>query len=398
MEFIEQEQAAAGDLLFKTFGSPPYGYTSNVVQACVAGLLRAGKLRIETDGGQLLTAARDAGARDVFEKDRNFRRASFFPAQEGTIGAKDINRICRFFELRLNQKLDRDPGVIADAVSHNFPTQAQRLRDVLGRLKALPRLDGATERVPHALKQLEKAIESCVRVVRQTEPTLQAVKRNLDQLNDGFEQLAIFDSEITAAVLQDVRTVAIVVDYQLAQLEQLGGQSGELEVAAEQLRNQLQSEKPWRDLAGIEPQLEAVRAMYSEERCRLLANNGELEEAARGQVKAREGFATLTADQSHHVLRPIAEALPNTSADAVSPGLVELRDSARHALARAAEVANERLDQILSEGKEAPVRKVAMRLSNREIKTQAEFETVLEELRGKVEPELLAGRRVRLVE
>ena len=398
MEFIEQEQAASGDLLFKTFGSPPYGYTSNVVQACVAGLLRASKLRIETDGGQVLTATRDAGARDIFEKDRNFRRASFFPAQEGAIGAKDINRICRFFELRLNQKLDRDPGVIADAVSHNFPAQAQRLRDVLGRLNALPRQAGATERVPHALKQLEKAIEACVRVVRQTEPTLQAVKRHLDQLNDGFEQLAIFDAELTAAVLQDVRAAANVVDYQLAQLEQLGGQNGELEVAAEQIRDQLQGEKPWRDLAGIEPQLEAVRAMYIETRRRLLANNGELEETVRGQIKAREGFATLTADQSHHVLRPIAEALPNTSEDAISPGLVELRDSARHALARAAEEANERLDQILSEGKEPPVRKVAMRLRNREIKTQAEFEAVLEELRGRVEPELRAGRRVRLVE
>lgn len=398
MEFIEQENAVSGELLFKTFGGPPYGYTSNVVQACVAGLLRASKLRIEADGGQVLTAARDAGAREIFEKDRNFRRASFFPAQEGAIGAKDINRICRFFEVRLDQKLDRARGDIADAVSQCFPAQAQRLRDVQGRLNQLPRKGGEPVPVPHALVQLEKAIEACVRVVRQTEPTLQAVKRHLDELNDGFEQLSIYDAELTDAVLQGIRAAVNVVDYQLTQLEQLGGRNGELAVAAEKIRSQLQGEKPWRDLASIESQLEAVRTAYIAARRDLLVKSGELEESARGQIKAREGFATLTADQSNHVLRPISEALPKTSEEAVSPSLVEVRDGARLALGEAAEIANERLDQILSEGREAPVRKVSLRLRNREIKSQAELEALLDELRGRVEPELSAGRRVRLVD
>ncbi len=398
MEFIEQENAVGGELLFKTFGGPPYGYTSNVVQACVAGLLRASKLRIEADGGQVLTATRDAGVRDVFEKDRNFRRASFFAAQEGAIGAKDINRICKFFERRLNQRLDRDPGAIADAVSQSFATQAHRLRDVLGRLNQLPRQADESARVPHALVQLEKAIEACVRVVRQTEPTLQAVKRHLDELNDGFEQLSIYDSELTDVVLKDVREAATVEDFKLVQLEQLGGQGGELAVAAEEIRSQLHGDKPWRDLAGIAPQLEAVLAAYLEARRGLLANNGELEEAARRQIKTREGFATLTADQSNHVLRPISEALPNTTEEAVSPGLVELRDGAAAALARAAEVANERLDQILSEGQASPVRIVALGLRHREIKTQAELDSMIDEVRSKVEPELRAGRRVRLVD
>ena len=98
------------------------------------------------------------------------------------------------------------------------------------------------------------------------------------------------------------------------------------------------------------------------------------EDGRRVQIKAREGFATLTADQSHHVLRPIAEALPNTSEKAVSPSLLELRDGARHVLDEAAEIANERLDQILSESQEAPVRKVPLRLRNREIKSQDELE------------------------
>ena len=51
------------------------------------------------------SAKLDAGAREIFEKDRNFRRASFFPAMEGAIGARDINRICGFFELRQSRWL-----------------------------------------------------------------------------------------------------------------------------------------------------------------------------------------------------------------------------------------------------------------------------------------------------
>ncbi len=398
IEFIEQSQGVGGSVLLTEFGGPPYGYVSNVVRACVAGLLRAGKLRIQPDGGQLLTAPRDAGSRDVFEKDRGFKRASFFPAKEGTIGAKDINRICKFFEQRLGPKLDREKGAIADAVGEHFPAHARRLRELLSRLNQLPKPDGEPAPVPHALANLERALENCVRVVRQTEPTVQAVKRHFDDLNDGFEQLATYDAELTDEVIRQVRGDADVLNYQLAQLDQLGEHNGELEVAADAIRQQLEGDKPWRDLASIEPQLQAVREAYVAERRRTLASHGDLEESIRARVKAREGFATLTADQSHFVLRPIAEALPNTSEDAVSPRLLELRDGVRHALASAEEEANDRLDQILSEGKEPPVRKIELRLRNREIASQAELDAVLEEVRGRVEPELRAGRRVRLVD
>ena len=141
-----------------------------------------------------------------------------------------------------------------------------------------------------------------------------------------------------------------------------------------------------------------MRTAYLEARRGLLASQGQQEESARGQIKAREGFATLTADQSHHVLRPIAEALQDTTEDATSPGLVELKDQASPALTKAEEIANERLDQILSEGNKVQVRPIGHHLRNREIKSEQELETVLDELRDRVEPELRAGRHVRLVD
>ncbi len=63
--------------------------------------------------------------------------------------------------------------------------------------------------------------------------------------------------------------------YQLAQLGQLGEQNGELEVAGKAIRNQLEGERPWRDLASIEPQLQAVREAYVAERQRVLASHGD---------------------------------------------------------------------------------------------------------------------------
>ena len=89
--------------------------------------------------------------------------------------------------------------------------------------------------------------------------------------------------------------------------------------------------------------------------------------------------------------------MPNTTEEAVSPALIDLR-GAHIALARAEEDANENLDKILSEGDEPQVRKVAVRLRNREIKSQADLDTVIDEIRSRVEPELREGRRVRLVD
>ena len=79
LEHLLSEGGVSGSALLTHFGGPPYGYIPNVVKACVAGLLRGGKIRIQAEGGGEITAVRDAGVRDLFDKDRDFKRASFFP-------------------------------------------------------------------------------------------------------------------------------------------------------------------------------------------------------------------------------------------------------------------------------------------------------------------------------
>ena len=44
LDYIEAEGGIGGTTLLARFGAPPYGYTANVVRACVAGLLRAASI------------------------------------------------------------------------------------------------------------------------------------------------------------------------------------------------------------------------------------------------------------------------------------------------------------------------------------------------------------------
>src|SRR6185295_19317434 len=115
-----------------------------------------------------------------------------------------------------------------------------------------------------------------------------------------------------------------------------------------------------------------VRTAYREARTRLLERQEQLVEQARGRVKAREGFSTLTADQAHRVLRPLNDAPTDTTAEAIAPPLESLKDPFLLALKRAEDEANERLDEILSEGERPLIVKVDLASRNREVATEEE--------------------------
>jgi hypothetical protein len=158
-DHIQAEGDVGGTALLAHFGHPPYGYTANVVKACVAGLLRAGRIRVQPEGSAEITGFRDAGVRDLFEKDQVFRRANIFPAGDDDIGVPARNRICRFFEERLGQPLpDRENTAIADAVMTTFLPLAEQLRSVQARLNQLP----GSPRGPEVLGKLTEALEKCV--------------------------------------------------------------------------------------------------------------------------------------------------------------------------------------------------------------------------------------------
>jgi hypothetical protein len=393
LEHVEAEQGVSGTALLARFGGLSYGYTPSVVKACVAGLLRGGKLRVQPEGGGEITAVRDAGVHDLFEKDRDFRRASYFPAGEDDVGVPARARICQFFERDLRHPLDRDDNTIADAVAQLFPAQAQRLRTVLTQLDKLP----GRRITPAELTKLQDALEQCVRSCRQTKPTVKLVKKHLEPLHDGVTLLNVFEAELTDDAVHSVRDAAAVRDHHLAQLRAVGVIEGASAAAAERIEAQLGLERPWREIGSMAADLATVRDAYAAERARRLQAQEQRVELARGRVKARDGFGTLTADQAHKVLRPLTEVVTSTTAEAVAPALSDLKEPFEAALRRAEDEANERLDGILSEGKRPLIVKVDLALRNREVATEAEVEALVASIRERLLEQVRAGQRVRIV-
>jgi hypothetical protein len=115
-QYIKDKDGIAGSSLLVDFGGPPYGYPADVIKACLAGLLRAGAIRIRPDAGPDITSVRDPGGRDMFTKDRDFRRADILPPKDQGITQRDRVTLCKFFKDSLGIDLDRENDAIADGV------------------------------------------------------------------------------------------------------------------------------------------------------------------------------------------------------------------------------------------------------------------------------------------
>jgi len=395
LERITDEGGIGGTTLLAKFGGPPFGYPPNVVKACCAGLLRAGKLRISPEGADDITAVRDAGVKDLFEKDRAFKRANFYPVGDDGVGYQARAKICKFFEDQLKHKMDREDHHIADAVQTHFPLLAGRTRDVLQRLARMP----DRPKAPDALVKLQDAIEACLRKVRQTQPTVQQVKTHLDALRDGVQLLNLIDAELTADIVQRMTVLADVRDHQAAQLAEVGGVEQTDGAAISSLQEHLSRERPWRTVTEAESFAATIKTAYVAERTRLLGRQEDLANQARSRVKTREGFSTLTAEQSNHVLRPIAEAQTDTTAEAISPPLSKLKDAFDARLQKAEDEAIERLDELRSQKTATFVVKVDLGLKNREVATAADVDALLAELRERLLKQLdtTKGTRIRIL-
>ena len=100
---------------------------------------------------------------------------------------------------------------------------------------------------------------------------------------------------------------------------------------------------------------------------------------------------------AHRVLRPITEALWDTTPEALAPRLEQLRDGFPGRLARAKEEANDRLDQERNKRVERPVVKVDLHLRGRELESPEQIEALLRELEERLLPLLKTKQRVRIV-
>lgn len=390
-ERVKEHSGRSGAELVNYFGGPPYGYPSDVPKACVLGLLRGGHVRIRlSDGLTTVTSVRDPGVEDLFRSDKEFRKAEIFPGEEKIDNRKRI-AIRKFFNSVLDIDFEQDNEHIADAVFLHFPKQRERLALLQSRLNKLhPRPE-----LPKGLDTLQSSLEKCMRS-RLVEETVLAVSRHLDALRDGIEHLGVLLGDLTDTTLQALQAAQRVFGTEYEQLQQVGAEEG-LAEAGHELEQQLGSPRPWRDIGQVGPYVEAVRQSYRETRSNLLNGHESLAECLREKIKNREGFAKITEEQQIQVLRPIREALVDTTPDAVSPTLSYLRDSVPVRLKQAADEANQRLDTWLAETENVQIVQIRAGLTDRELQTEQDVDRLLQELRERLLAQLKGNVRIRLV-
>lgn len=389
-QYVLDRNGVTGLVLLTFFGSPPYGYAPDVVKACLAGLFRASKIQIRLEDGTSVTSIRDPGVMDLFTKDRDFKRADILPPSDRGISPRDRIAICTLFKDALGIDLDREDDAIADAVFKQFPNQVRRLRELEHRYNKLPnRLD-----LPTNLAKLQSALEKCLKS-RQVEPTLVEVKRNLDILRDGVQQLGILETDLTDAAIAAVSRAGSVQQHQVAQLEQVGSATEvQAEIAA--VAAQLAIDRPWRDIASLEPQLQQIESHYLSVRRSLLERQEQQAEAIRDKVKRRSGYARLSPDKATYVLRPVTDATYDTTAEALYPQLLELKDSAVLRLHMAEEKANSYLDDALSQATDKQVMTIAIDLTGREVSSPEEVEVLVNQLRDRLLSQLDGKSNIRI--
>ncbi|WP_242370713.1 BREX system P-loop protein BrxC [Anaeromyxobacter sp. SG26] len=391
LRHIETGNGATGQSLLKDFARPPFGWPADVIRACVVGLLRASKIRLRPEEGAEITSYRDPNARDLLLGSRELRRAEILPARDAAVSPRDRVEICGFFERYLGVALERDNEPIAEAAFLHFPARRERLRQLEQLLSRLPDRPA----LPPALDKLAAALEACLRS-RHVEPTVVAVKKHLDSLRDGLEQLEVYRGELTEASLGELAAAARVRDFELAQLEAAGGIDG-LEEDARAVRAQLASERPWRGVAELTPAVTRLRDAYRAQRRAALAAQESEAEAARGRVKTRNGFEKLSQADASAVLRPIGEARFDTTAEAVAPSLAEMAALFPVQLGKAEDRAHHLLDEALARIDEAHVVAFDPRLRGREITNREQLRAVFDELEARIGPQLDKGLRIRIV-
>ena len=222
-----------------------------------------------------------------------------------------------------------------------------------------------------------------------------AVKKNLDALRDGIQELGISLTDLTDSAVDAITKAVNIRDNQVAQLKQIE-RLAEITEAIAALEQQLNSDRSWRDINSLEPHLQTIEQHYKAVRLNLIETQENQAKEIQGQIKQRQGFLKLNEKQGEYVLRSVQEATYDTTQDALYPSLLELKDSVLIKLQKAEKAANTSLDNVLSEVTEEQVVQLPLNLSGREVSTEAEIDALVNQLKERLLAQLKPNTRIRL--
>ncbi|MEB3215351.1 MAG: hypothetical protein VKN72_03690 [Nostocales cyanobacterium 94392] len=96
-------------------------------------------------------------------------------------------------------------------------------------------------------------------------------------------------------------------------------------------------------------------------------------------------------------MRPIQQASYDTTADAIYPSLLKLKDTAAINIKSAEVKANSILDDVLSEETQEEIIQLPLNLSGREISTPEDVEELVNQIKERLLKQLKANTRIRII-
>jgi hypothetical protein len=238
---------------------------------------------------------------------------------------------------------------------------------------------------------------------RQVRKIIVELKRHLDALKQGVEQLRIMQAELDPEALLAVQAAASIQEFQLAQLREpfsniefaALASDAAFTADATAITEQLASEFPWRGIRTIGAAVCRVSERYRDLRSALVRDQTFQAEAVQARMRALPGFDGLSAEQVHRVQKPILDAQLSTSSTAVSPTLQVLHESFRSRMSEAEARARDMLDEERCRNASSVV-KVVTQFIGGEVENRDQLHALLQALEEQIGPLLDQGSRVRI--
>ena len=384
--YIEAESAATGSQLLDHFGGPPYGYAPDIVKACVAGLVRAGRVRVKPEAGPDITSVNDPGGRDLFLKTRDFNRARFSPSGDNRPTPRERTKIRRFFQDTFGVQVGRELDAIADAAFQQLPALRGRLNALRANVTRLPR-DIA---LPDELQRLSGALDECTSS-RHIRPTALSVLNNLDALKDGIDALNTIAGDITHDAIEALDAADDILRVQAAQLAAINAQEP-VQAAIDTLERHFTLSRPWRGTNALIEPTDDVRVHYMNVRQALIEEHDHHYKRALEAVRHHPDYGDLTHDKQDLVLKIVHRAVFDTTPNTTSPTLAQLKELGPGRLQDASKDAQARVESLVG----SKVVEVDLKLSDRLIEDADDIKKLLLHIEAQLLKKLEPNTRIRL--
>ena len=288
-------EVATGRYLTDEFAKEPYGWDFDVVRLIVIALLRAGKLDA-TSKGQVIESALSLNARNTFANNNLFRQASLRPK----IGLEFTNIVdaANHFKVVFGRDIpELEQGVVANAIREEIHRHDEDLHEVYTTL-VHHRLPGA-DVLRTALDQMRS-----IRTGKEDHVILTFSSAYTD-LKEAIKRGAELTQVLTEPRLHDIGRARHVLDHDWPFLSEEPDLEDQNREHAEKLKDLMERETFFRDLAGIDQHARAIEQEHKRRHHKAAKARASAYVAATQKLKSTPDWQQLGQDLQRRVAEPL---------------------------------------------------------------------------------------------